>query len=273
MLAQFPLTADNLITAKVQIKPCYDCCLHGSFFADNLRDALCRLLPDKASQLTSQTALSDVFYHDFVYKPIDLDGVVIYDETQRKILKKIKASRYIHTNLLYIKDGGTLIELIQQGLAVAQDGYLFPASFDFENPYSFTIDSERDSRNPIFLKLCACTPMEFYIRTDADTINALSADSKLEIENIGEKTTFEICNITTQLPFASADNHNAFVLQAPSLVTDSCHIGQDTPSIFRFFYNSGASAQFFKPGSVFYCQDKILGSNTDNLPFVITLER
>ena len=267
-----PLTTDNLITAQVQLFPVQDCCFRGSFSSENLRHALCSLLPDKTSQLVCTTALSDIFLCGFVYKPIDLDGVVVFDEVQRKILKKIKASRYIHTDLLYTKDGNRLIELIQNGQAVAQDGYLFLKDFDFNNPYSFTLDFERDKQNPIFLKLCAHTPMEFYITSDADTIDALSVGDKLEIENSGEKATFKIYRITP-LPFASGNRHNTFVLQAACRVSDNCSIGQDTSSVFRFFYNSGAAAQFFKPGSIFYYQDKIFDSTTDRLPFVITLER
>lgn len=208
--------------------------------------------------------ISDLFPHDYLYKPLVFDLVEIHNDDEYKVLKKIKQARYIHADVWKEdRKGKSLIHNILDGEIVVDNEFISPVLY--RRSMDLKKELHPEYQDPIVYNVQENTQFDVLFGSDLETKY-----------NICEKRFFEIAGnefeIISVEPIIQKQG-TILVLQAEDRVNENYQVSACSKSIFRVRYAIQDRIQLFKAGSVFVINDcSSTERPADMYPFVIFME-
>ena len=204
--------------------------------------------------------ISDMFFRGYVYRPICFDLTKINGDGEYRILKRIKAARYIQEDLLAGGCSGTvLLGKILSGEVLVDNG-IIRGRYDRLPPVKREIHPEIE--DSVVYRLEQGTECEVYIGSD-ENIRSILDGRELQVDGNG----FEVADVRE----IGNERTERFFLLADCAVEPGLVIGEESSGIFRLRCTD--EGQFIRAGSVFENGDDINGmTDKEMYPYVMYWE-
>jgi hypothetical protein len=188
-----------------------------------------------------QIWISDLFPHEYIYKPLIYDLVEIHNDDEYKVLKRIKQARYIH-NSIWREDNRAraLLRNVLTGEIVIDSDYIKP--FFSQEQLELKKEIYSGYHDPVVYRVRENTLFDVYFGSDLETKNQICENRIIKLAG----KEFEIVSVE---PIVQ-NTKPLLILQTDGPVRESYRIPTCSRSVFRVRYDIKNKTQYFKAGSV-----------------------